>query len=213
MPSPTLKPITIVAGFGRCGSSLVMQMLAAGGMPTPYSKYPSYEIDYAHTKVLMSALQGGAIKVLDPHINRPPVGFEYRWIWLDRDPVQQAKSMAKFWKAAMVDAPSGLPPMSEFTGDQIAKLAEAFRRDRPRANGVMLKYTQCSGILKLRFEAILHDPVWAVHLLKGFCSGPMLDEVAMAAQVRPRGPECLPYLLELEQLETGKKANHDRDSQ
>ena len=199
------QPITIVAGFGRCGSSLVMQMLAAGGMPTPYSEYPSYEINISNTRVLMSALQGGAIKVLDPHVNRPPVGPEYRWIWLDRDPVQQAKSMAKFWKAAMVEAPSELPPMPEFTRDQIAKLTEAFKRDRPRANGVMLKYTQCTGILKLRFEAILADPAGAAKKLNAFCGGG-LDEKAMVAAVHPRGPECLPYMLEFEQMD-GRKAD------
>lgn len=193
------KPITIVAGFGRCGSSLVMQMLAAGGMPTPYSEFPSYEIDFARTQVLMQALEGGAIKVLDPHVNRPPVGPVYRWIWLDRDPVEQAKSMVKFWKAAMIDAPSDLPAFPEFTGDQIAKVAESFKRDRPQANGVMLKYTQCSGILKLRFEDILLDPPWAAYSLSKFCGG-NLDEGKMVAAVHPRSPECLPYLLELEQI-------------
>jgi hypothetical protein len=65
----------------------------------------------------------------------------------------------------------------------------------------MLKYTPHSGILKLRFESILADPAWAAHVLKGFCPGAMLDEKAMATQVRPRGPECLSYMLELEQLE------------
>lgn len=199
-----MKPITIVAGFGRCGSSLVMQMLAAGGMPTPYATFPSYEIDFSNTQVLMSALQGGAIKVLDPHVNRPPLCQVYRWIWIDRDPVEQAKSMAKFWRAAFVDAPSSLPPMPEFIGDQIAKLAEAFKRDRPRANGVMLKYTQCTGILKLKFEDILADPAWAAYSLSKFCGG-NLDEEKMVAAVRPRGPECLPYMLELEQLE---EVNH-----
>ena len=194
------KTITVVAGFGRCGSSLVMQMLAAGGMPTPYSSYPSYEITKG-TPMVMGELYGGAVKILDPHVNRPPRGPDYRFIWLDRDPVQQSKSMAKFWKAAMVDAPSNLPPFPEFTEEQIVKLADAFRRDRPRANAVMREYTQ--KILKMRFEAILHDPAWAAHLLKGFC-GP-LDEKAMAAAVQPRGPECLPYMLELEQLE---EVNH-----
>lgn len=195
----TMKPITIVAGFGRCGSSLVMQMLAAGGMPTPYAEFPSYEVDFAKTPVMMSALQGGAIKVLAPHIHRPPVGPVYRWIWLDRDPVEQAKSMAKFWRAAFVEAPASLPPMLEFGPDQIAELAESFKRDRPRANGLMLKYTQCTGILKLRFEAILLDPPWAAYSLSKFCGG-RLDEAKMVAAVRPRGPECLPYMLELEQL-------------
>lgn len=195
-----INPITIVAGFGRCGSSLVMQMLAAGGMPTPYAEFPSYEINFARDKVLIQALQGGAIKVLDPHVNRPPMGPDYRWIWLDRDPTEQAKSMAKFWKAVMAEAPSGLPTMPEFGPDQIAKLSESFKRDRPRANGVMLKYTQCSGILKLRFEDILRDPYLAAIRLSQFCGGG-LNVRAMVAAVRPRGPECLPYMLELEQIE------------
>jgi hypothetical protein len=193
------KPITIVAGFGRCGSSLVMQMLAAGGMPTPYSEFPAYEIDFARDKVLIQALYGGAIKVLDPHINRPPVGPVYRWIWLDRDPVEQAKSMAKFWKAAMVEAPTGLPAMPEIPPDHIVKLAESFKRDRPRANGVMMEYTQPSGILKLRFESILLNPPWTAYFLSKFCGG-KLDEAKMVAAVRPRGPACLPYMLELEQI-------------
>ena len=192
------KHITIIAGFGRCGSSLVMQMLAAGGMATPHSEFPSYEIN-DWTGVFVSDFYGGAIKILDPHIHQPPVGPVYRWIWLDRDPVEQAKSMAKFWKAAVVDDPS-MPFMTEFTGDQIAKLAEAFKRDRPRANGLMLKYTQPAGILKLRFESILADPAEAAKQLNAFCGG-KLDEWAMVAAVRPRGPECLPYPLELEQLE------------
>jgi hypothetical protein len=197
-----MKPITIVAGFGRCGSSLVMQMLAAGGMPTPHSEFPSFEINN-NTRFPVSDLYGGAIKVLDPHIHQPPVGPTYRWIWLDRDPVEQAKSMAKFWKAAMVDAPSGLPGFPELTEDQIAILAEAFKRDRPWANGVMFQYTSCSGILKLKFEAILLNPPWAAHSLNKFCGG-NLDEGSMAAAVRPRGPECLPYMLELEQIAEGK---------
>jgi hypothetical protein len=174
-------------------------MLAAGGMPTPYSEYPSYEINQKKN-LLISALQGGAVKVLDPHINRPPVGPVYRWIWLDRNPVEQAKSMAKCWEAAFVDAPSNLPPMPELGPDQIAELAEAFKRDRPRANGVMLKYTQPHGILKLRFEDILADPAWAAYSMDKFCGG-RLNDVKMVAAVHPRGPECLPYLLELEQLE------------
>jgi hypothetical protein len=194
------KPITIVAGFGRCGSSLVMQMLAAGGMPTPYSEYPSYEINFSNTQVLMQALQGGAIKVLDPHINRPPIGPEYRWIWLDRDPVQQAKSMAKLWKAATMEM-AGVGPGAyrEFTEDQIVKLAEAFKRDRPQANGLMLKYTPAQGILKLRFEMILAEPAFAAYSLNKFCGG-KLDEAKMVAAVRPRTPECLPYLMEFEQM-------------
>ena len=188
------KPITVVAGFGRCGSSLVMQMLSAGGMPTPYSEYPSFEIPQG-TKVYWPNFYGGAVKILDPHIHQPVQGPEYRFIWIDRDPVEQAKSMVKFMEAA------GMPGINE---DGVKKLAASFKRDRPRVNGVMLEYTQPHRILKLRFEDILYNPAWAAHILNGFCGNSMLDERAMAAAVRPRGPKCLPYMLEFEQMEEAK---------
>ena len=125
-----------------------MQMLAAGGMPTPHSSFPSYEITKG-TPMVLGELYGGAVKILDPHINRPPMGPDYRFIWIDRNPEQQAKSMAKFFKAVKIE---GLP---DFTGDQIVMLAESFKRDRPQANAVMREYSQ--RILKLRFEAILRQ--------------------------------------------------------
>jgi len=188
MPSEKPKPITIVAGFGRCGSSLVMQMLAAGGMPTPYSEFPSYEIRTQN--LFLPNLYGGAIKVLDPHINKPPEGHDYRFIWLDRDPMQQARSMAKFFAAVK---PEGLPDFSE---SQVQKLAESFRRDRPKCQSFMFNYTH--RVMKIRFEDILADPMAAAARISVFCG--MLNTGLMAAQVRPRGPECLPYLMEFEQM-------------
>lgn len=191
-----MKPITIVAGFGRCGSSLVMQMLAAGGMPTPYSEYPSYEVQNG-TQLLIAKLYGAAIKTLDPHINRPPPGLPYRFIWIDRDPVEQAKSMVKF-----VGAVSNV----KLKGDAVATLAASFKKDRPKANAVMLHYAKCHQILKLKFEEILADPAGTAKKLHDFCGG-KLDEAAMAAAVRPRGPECLPYLMEFEQMAEVEKQN------
>jgi hypothetical protein len=191
-----MKIITIVSGFGRCGSSLVMQMLAAGGMPTPYSSYPSYEIE-RKTKMFMANLYGGALKVLDPHVSRPPKGGVYQFIWLDRDLNEQAKSMAKFIGAAN----PGLPPI---TDDKLPILVGSFKKDRPKCMSLMHNYTQ--RILKLRFEDILADPAGTAAKLNAFCGG-QLNEEAMVKAVRPRGPECLPYLMEFEQMAEARGEN------
>lgn len=91
MKSVTL-PTVIVAGFGRCGSSLVMQMLHAAGFPVT-GEYPSFERDEYNTGGLSPP--AGASKILNLECNPPPAGA-YRWVWLDRSPAQQAKSQAKF---------------------------------------------------------------------------------------------------------------------
>ena len=90
----------LVVGLGRCGSSLTMQMLAAGGMPV-HGKAPTYEVEEAMVGRMdraWLAAQRGAIKVLEPK-RMPSLVLDHPGnaiIWLDRDPDQQAKSQAKF---------------------------------------------------------------------------------------------------------------------
>ena len=90
--------ITIVSGFGRCGSSLVMQMLEAGGMPCS-GEYPAFE-DEAGNLLLadmlsldyMQTLEGKAVKLLDPHRGKIPKGPEYHVLGCSRDYGEQARS-------------------------------------------------------------------------------------------------------------------------
>ena len=63
---------TIVAGLGRCGTSLVMRMLDVAGLPT-IGGYPDWECP--ETQGLLetdpaawrSAVDGQAVKLLDAH--------------------------------------------------------------------------------------------------------------------------------------------------
>src|SRR3990167_11411680 len=105
------EPIVIVAGMGRCGTSLVMAMLeAAGGAGAPAlgARPPGYELialrealhhrprpDYAWC----AAAAGGAGKVIEPH--RYPVPPAAVWpcrvIWLERaDLAAQAQSWLQY---------------------------------------------------------------------------------------------------------------------
>ena len=90
--------VVVVCGLGRCGSSLMMQMLSAGGLACT-GEAPAYE----HPNGVIGGFNGQwlakqtnkATKVLLPQYVR----FEpanYYFIWLDRDPFEQAKSTFKF---------------------------------------------------------------------------------------------------------------------
>ena len=66
-----MKAIVVVTGFGRCGSSLAMRMLCAGGMPVTTDNRDSFEDERVmrlpgDTRWLREC-EGRALKVLDPY--------------------------------------------------------------------------------------------------------------------------------------------------
>ena len=89
----------LLCGSGRCGSSLVMQMLHAGGVEVvghaPY--FEPKETMWHQFNVEWLIKQTGVVKLLDPipALFKFPPG-EYRTIWLTRNTKEQAKSILKF---------------------------------------------------------------------------------------------------------------------
>lgn len=187
------EPIVVVTGFGRCGSSLVMQMLDAGGYPVYGGRYgyPAYEADEVTSlpdaSRWLAAAEGKAVKILDVHRHTPPRGRRYRWIWLDRDPEQQARSQLKFgffMFGVETDLETAVP-----------KFTESYRGDRPQCWRVMERLG--GEILTLRFEELLSDPEGTAAKLGAFLRSGFKVESASTV-VRSRPSDCLPYLLELQ---------------
>lgn len=186
-------PTIIVAGLGRCGSSLVMQMLDAAGVPVVGS-YPDYEDDVNMSLPALDAQRdfasrcaGKAVKLLDPHLHAPPIGLDYRCIFLTRHPVEQAKSILKLIGAR---------------GDRQARRAmeSSVRRDTVRARDAVTRIGT-GQFYNLPFEHIIHDPLGTAQQLQSYLRpwhGPPFDVEAMARRVRRRPATCLPYMLELE---------------
>lgn len=172
----------VICGFGRCGSSLVMQMLNAGGFPVT-GEYPAFE-DERYATEQQKAPTGVAIKILDPHKFTPPPG-NYRWLWLDRDLRQQAKSQVKFLRKIV-----GLPCGKEMVG----ALAKSYEKERPAAMEVMRRLG--GPVREMRFEYIINSPASAAVDI-GIFAG-CRNREKMAAVVRRRSTLCLPYLLEAE---------------
>lgn len=182
--------ITIVSGFGRCGSSLVMQMLHAGGMPTT-GRAPSFEAPECGGVFLaggeldarwLASARGHAIKILDPHRGRIP-RIECRVIWLDRDRAEQAKSQAKFFSIIV-----GMP----VTREMRRRFAQSYLDDKPKAVRSLLA-AGAPSIFALRFEDVLRDPRNAADEINRYC-GENLDAEKMASVVRRRSSECAPDL-------------------
>ena len=187
-------PVAVgVCGFGRCGSTMVMEMLAAGGIPTVAGAHPrSHEltVDAPHP-LTADLLDGHAVKLLDQILH--PVGPDtlvtrrdvgWRFVWLDRNPREQSRSHLKFTTALGLPARPGA----------VTRLRRSYAEDRP----VALDLLRAIGpVLELRYERVLRDPVDAAHQLRDFL-WPLHDghfKIWPAQQaVHRRDGACLPDL-------------------
>lgn len=175
-------PVIVVAGLGRCGSSVTMQMLSAGGVPC-VGDAPGFEDERTSSRINpldMLSWRGRAVKILDPHKTGLPRGVETRVIWLDRSPKQQARSQSKFIGAMTgiaVNRERRLAMQASLRAERQAALAEVGTRP----------------LLILRFEDIIADPLSMAAGISDFLRAAHdLDPRAMAAVVRPRPATCMP---------------------
>lgn len=181
------KPVIVVCGLGRCGSSLTMQMLAAGGLSCT-GKYPAFEDDRAGLQKPIDrewfhTLGGQAVKVLDPHINRIPAGEHVRVIWLSRRPSEQCASIIK-----MMVHLEGAP---EPNNKQRKRLLEALAKDT--REGIRTVRELSSVFMVMNFEVILAQPLNMANAIAHYLRDIQeLDVFAMAKVVRPRSPLCAP---------------------
>lgn len=188
--------VFLVCGFGRCGSSLVMQMLEAGGFPVT-GKWPAFEDDIVMQgapAARWASMIGKAVKSIDTHVFPPPISIKYRAILMTRDHQQQAKSTAKFTRVV-----NGL----EIGRAGRRRLAESYRKDSPAMLATLHDLCGDKGWSSLSFERLLADPFGSAVQIAQNATGearPNLDISAMTRAVRSREPHCLPGMLEADLL-------------
>jgi hypothetical protein len=194
-PAPTL----IVAGQGRCGTSLVMQMLARAGVAVT-GNAPTYEVVPEETSPAYwrENFGGKAIKILDPHLKRPPFGLQYRAIWLDRNLEQQALSQVKLLKQLGYDVLTDRRA--------IKRLVKLNRKNRSYAVNVLRSLAGPENCIGTTFEHLINSPHLAAKQIyekfKEFVpEHPGKSDAAvileMAAVVKFRHADCYNGLLEL----------------
>lgn len=195
MTGPSRPKVLAVCGFGRCGSSMAMRMLDAGGIgPVPGTSRGTYEptTRFGTDAVQPASLHGRAVKLLD-HVQHFPLPWadqiDYAFVWLDREPMAQARSLVKFLR--------GIAQV-QVQDSAVWKLARSVREDRPRLVDELKAH---GSVLELQYEQVLTDPAAAAAALQrlvevwaGADVAARFDIAAAAAVVHEREPACLPDL-------------------
>lgn len=178
------RPPVVVSGFGRCGTTMVMTMLRAGGIPTAPGANTHSGEHPDPAQAIAAIAPGVAVKVIEPLVlNAALEHLEgLRVVWMDRDLGNQAKSLRKFTRGVM-----GL----HYTGHQLKRLKVQWVIDRPKS----LDLWRLHGVVTIHhFEEAIADPNVFARGLADVLPEYSLDVESMAAVVHDRGPECLPDL-------------------
>ncbi|MDM8555350.1 alkaline phosphatase family protein [Desulfococcaceae bacterium HSG7] len=186
-PADPAEIITIVTGLPRSGTSMMMQMLEAGGIhaltdgqrkadednPRGY-----FEFDKAAKlrtdRSWLEEAKGKAVKIVAQLLNSLPRGggFEYRVIFMERDPDEVLLSQRTMLKR------------KEKTGAQLSdeKLKEVFAGQTSKV--VRMLSGLAIPTLHIDYNKSVTAPEQAAQKVNAFL-GERLDEKAMAASISP----------------------------
>lgn len=182
----------IIAGSGRCGTSVVMQMLHAAGVPC-IGTWPDFEcldtVGLLHDDPdgFKRAVEGKAVKILDPHRYRLPDFGDATCIWLKRNPTEQAKSVLKLLH-------TGFSSRVENNRKSRRAITQNLRLEQRIVPRLLRK---CVGRMStIDFEMIIREPSAFAAVLCEYLGLDPEKAPLMARQVLKREPNCLPYMLE-----------------
>jgi hypothetical protein len=178
--------ITIVSGLPRSGTSLMMQMLAAGGMPVlsdgerqPDVDNPRGYLEWERIKQLprdpacIAEAEGKAVKVVSRLLTSLPDGHEYRVIFMQRPLPEVLASQDEMLRHRGTAKP----------GTNKAAIAAAFE-SHLREVDAWLGSKCYLKLLRIPYHDVLDDPEDLGRKLVEFLNVD-LDAEAMARQVDP----------------------------
>jgi len=178
------ETITIVSGLPRSGTSLVMQMLAAGGYPlcvdgarvadvaNPNGYYEHEKVrNLARDSTWLGEARGKAVKIVAPLLSFLPQIHFYRVILVERDLEEVLASQAAMLKA------QGRP-----SGGETA-LRRAYRQQSATVLGLLARHPRMTHLV-VHHADLLAAPATAAARLNVFLDGG-LDEGAMARVIDP----------------------------
>ncbi|MCS7040374.1 MAG: sulfotransferase [Anaerolineae bacterium] len=188
-PSPHRLPphtVVIVSGLPRSGTSMMMKMLEAGGLPIlsdglraadPDNPEGYYEfervkqLDKGDTAWLAEA-EGKAVKVISALLQHLPPSYQYRVIFMNRRMAEvlasQRKMLARRGERSDVD------------DAQLAVILEKHLRQVKQWLSTQPQFR----VLEVDYNAMLADPQPYVRQINRFLDG-VLDEARMAEVVNP----------------------------
>jgi hypothetical protein len=180
------RPVVIVSGLPRSGTSMAMRMLAAGGLPAVTDGVRGGDDDNPHgyfeherVKGLAGAgdrrwlrdCRGRALKVVSPLLKHLPRGLCYQVIFLERDLDEILDSQERMLRNRGVRE------------ENVSReaLREAFAREVEAARRLLARVPHFRALF-LAHADVLAAPPAAAAKINAFLGGG-LDEPAMAAAV------------------------------
>jgi LPS sulfotransferase NodH len=176
--------ITIVSGLPRSGTSLMMQMLAAGGMPVLSDGERRSDVDnprgyleWERIKQLpkdpacIDQAEGKAVKIISLLLLSLPPGHEYRVIFMQRPLPEVLASQEVMQRRRGTDRP----------GADAALIASGFEKNL-RAVDAWLESKSYVKTLRVPYHEVLRDAEATAMQISEFL-GITLDLAAMAQQV------------------------------
>jgi tetratricopeptide (TPR) repeat protein len=176
--------VTIVAGLPRSGTSMLMQMLHAGGLPvltdgqrTPDSDNPRGYLEFEPAKRLhldnewLEQAQGKAVKLVAQLVPNLPGRLKYRILLIQRD-IQEVLASQKTM-------------LERIGGSTAAGPSKALQREYARhlriVDAWLGEQTNVST-MRLSYHEVLHEPAVAARAINHFLGG-ALDAPRMIAAI------------------------------
>lgn len=181
------KPIIVVSGLPRSGTSMAMRMLQAGGVPTVEDGQRGADVDnpkgYFEDERVMSLAQdadkswlrdarGKAIKVISYLLKELPRSNNYKVILMERDISEVLASQRKMLQRRGEDDPV-----------EDERMAENYESLVWRVN-YLLKRAPHIDTLRLQYAQVVREPRVAARRIAHFLRRPM-DVETMAGAVDP----------------------------
>ena len=178
--------VTVVSGIPRSGTSLMMRMLAAGGIPAltdgvrgPDTHNPHGYFEYEPVKRLaedsswMENARGKSLKVIYRHLRLVPAGIPYRVVLMRRDLDEVFESQRDMLRTRGDSA-------ADQSGD---RLIQALAAELERTKD-WLRRQQNISVLEIQYARVIADPPGQAREVAYFL-GDDLDVEAMANAVDP----------------------------
>jgi hypothetical protein len=176
--------ITVVSGLPRSGTSLMMQMLAVGGMavvtdgqrladednPRGYFEWERVKLLPRQPELIAEA-EGKAVKVISQLLFSLPAGRDYRIVFMERPLAEVVASQAEMIRRRGSAAPAVTP----------AILLQALQAHLNQVN-VWLKQRPSASLCRIDYRQLIADPGGASRAIQQFVQA-ALDVAAMERQV------------------------------
>jgi len=179
--------ITVVSGYPRSGTSLMMQMLAAGGMSVLVDEFrkadehnPRGYFEYERALKLggkdettdwVTDAQGKAVKVIAYQLQHLPAAFDYRVIFMKR---KIAEVLASWGKMGLVRTDVQLSEREQILG---------FKTEYAIYEARLVRQTN-TQVLFIQYNDLLANPREQIARVRDFLGMP-LDGEAMLAAIDP----------------------------